>query len=97
MFWDANGDRRNLIWEPTFFVERQIMRPLDVFVEYAGDYAQRLGARQIIHLGGAYKVTPKQQVDLHFGAGLSPGASKQFFAVGYSFRFDHVCARCLLH
>jgi hypothetical protein len=97
VFWNTNEDRRNLIWEPTFFVERQIMRPLEVFVEYAGDYPRHGGARQIIHLGGAYKVTRKQQVDLHFGVGLSPGAPKQFFAVGYSFRFDHVCVRCLLH
>jgi len=82
MFWDTSGHRRNLIWEPTFFVERQIVHPFDVFVEYAGDYAQRLGARQIIHLGGAYKVTPKQQVDLHFGAGLSPVEPKKGWIIG---------------
>jgi len=28
-----------------------------------------------MHFGGAYKVTPRQRVDLHFGAGLSPEAN----------------------
>jgi hypothetical protein len=97
MFWNTDEGRRNFTWEPTFYVERQITSPLDLFIEYAGDYPQRGGARQVMHIGGAYKVTPKQQVDLHFGAGLSPGAPKRFFAVGYSFRFDHFCGRCLLH
>ena len=32
-------------------------------------------ARQIMHFGCAYKVTPRQRVDLHFGAGLSPEAN----------------------
>jgi len=36
---------------------------------------QRGYARQIMHFGGAYKVTPRQRVDLHFGAGLSPEAN----------------------
>jgi hypothetical protein len=97
MFWNTNEARRNFTWEPTFYVERQITSPLDLFIEYAGDYPRRGVARQILHFGGAYKVTPRQQVDLHFGAGLSPGAPKRFFAAGYSFRFDHICGRCLLH
>lgn len=97
MFWNTEEGRRNFTWEPTFYVERQVTSALDLFAEYAGDYPQRGGARQIMHIGGAYKLTRKQQVDLHFGAGLSPGAPKRFLGVGYSFRLDHICGHCLLH
>ena len=97
MLWNTEEGRRNFTWEPTFYAEREITSPLDLFAEYAGDFPQLGGARQIMHIGGAYKVTRKQQVDLHFGAGLSPGAPKRFLGIGYSFRLDHICSHCLLH
>jgi hypothetical protein len=53
MFWNTNEGRRNFTWEPTFYVERQITSPLDLFIEYAGDYPRRGAARQIMHIGGA--------------------------------------------
>jgi hypothetical protein len=93
LFWNTETGRRNLVWEPTFYVERQLTRPLDVFAEYSGDYPQRGEAQQIAHFGLAYKITPLSQVDLHFGFGLSHATPNRFVGVGYSFRVDHLFKR----
>jgi hypothetical protein len=87
-FWNTQDGRRNGDWQPTFYLERQITKTSDAFIEFAGDYTQRGAPREIIHFGTAYRVRPHQQVDFHFGFGLSNAAPAQFFAMGYSFRFD---------
>jgi len=88
LFWNTRAGRRDLIWEPTLTAEKGISDPWSVFVEYAGDFAQQGSSKQIAHFGTAYRITPKQQIDFHFGFGLSPAAPKHFFAVGYSIRLD---------
>ena len=93
IFWYTEDGKRNLTWEPTFYIEKEITKPWDVFAEYAGDFAQWGGPKQIAHLGTAYKITPRQQVDFHFGFGLSHAAPCRFFAVGYSFRADRLWSR----
>jgi hypothetical protein len=90
LFWDTDGGRRNGIWEPTLYLEKQLAEPLDAFVEYAGDYSQRGESKQLLHFGAAYKVTPLHQVDFHFGFGLNAATPNHFFAVGYSLRLDHL-------
>jgi hypothetical protein len=89
LFWDTDAGRRNGIWEPTQYLEKQLREPLDAFVEYAGDYSQRGESKQLLHFGAAYKVTPLHQVDFHFGFGLNTATPNHFFAVGYSLRLDH--------
>lgn len=54
--------------------EKEIAGPWSVFVEYAGDFAQQGGSKQITHVGTAYRITPKQQIDFHLGFGVSPAA-----------------------
>jgi hypothetical protein len=93
LFWYTQDGKRNLTWEPTIYLEKQITKPWDVFAEYGGDFAQLGGSRELAHFGTAYKITPKNQVDLHFGFGLSRATPGQFFAVGYSFRIDKVWKR----
>jgi hypothetical protein len=73
--------------ESTFLLDRQLTAPWDAFVEYAGDFPQAGGPRHLLHFGTAYKITAKQQVDLHVGVGLSRAAVDHFVGVGYSFRF----------
>jgi hypothetical protein len=90
LFWNTDGARRNGLWEPTFSLEKEITKPWDAFVEYAGDYRQHGGPREIAHFGTAYRITPKPQVDFHFGFGLSWDAPSRFFALGYSFRIESV-------
>jgi hypothetical protein len=90
VFWNTEEGKRNLTAEQTFYIEKEITKPWDAFAEYAGDFSQWGGSKQIAHLGTAYRITPTQQVDFHFGFGLSHNAPGRFFAVGYSFRIDRV-------
>jgi hypothetical protein len=93
LFWYTENGRRNLTWEPTFFVAKEITKPWEVFAEYGGDFAQRGESQQIAHFGTAYLINPKHQIDFHFGFGLSHGAPSRFFAGGYSFRVDGLWGR----
>jgi hypothetical protein len=93
LFYETDNRHRKVTWEPTFYVEREIAKHSDVFVEYGGDYARSDGSRQVVHLGTAYRITPKHQIDFHFGFGLSHAAPSQFFAAGYSFRIHHLFGR----
>ena len=90
IFWPTEEGRRNLILEPTFVLQRDLSKSLDVFAEYGGDYVQHGGSKQTIHFGTAYRINSTNQVDFHFGFGLSSSTPHQFFAVGYSFRIDRL-------
>jgi hypothetical protein len=90
LFWNTDNGTRNNVWEPTFYLERQITKPLDAFAEYAADYAQRVESKHVVHFGAAFKLNPANQLDLHFGFGLNHATPSRFFAVGYSFRIDRL-------
>jgi hypothetical protein len=90
LFYQTEDGQRNPIWEATFYLEREITRRADWFVEYAGDFPRTGGSSQIIHCGTAFRVTPKQQIDFHFGFGLSSAAPKYFVGAGYSFQIDNL-------
>jgi hypothetical protein len=87
VYWPTQVDARNLTGESTFLLDRQLAKPLDAFIEYAGDFPQRGGPRHLLHFGASYKITPRQQLDLHYGIGLSSAAIDHFIGIGYSFRF----------
>jgi hypothetical protein len=88
VFWFTHDTRRSPTGEATFYVEKQLTKPWDIFAEYVGDYPKGGGPIQIAHFGTAFKVTHLHQVDFHFGFGLSHAAPERFIGVGYSFRFD---------
>jgi hypothetical protein len=88
VYWPTQGDRRSLTGESTFLFDRQITKPMDAFIEYAGDFPQRGGPRHLLHFGASYKIAPQQQVDVHVGVGLSSAAIDHFVGLGYSFRFQ---------
>jgi len=81
-----DGSHR-VVGESTFLVDRQLTKAWDAFTEYAGDFPQLGGPRHLLHLGTAYKITPRQQLDLHVGVGLSAAAPDHFVGIGYSFCF----------
>lgn len=87
-FWNTKTGRRNLVWELTVVAEKEISGSWSVFGEYAGDFAQQGSSKQIIHFGTAYRITPRQQIDFHFGFGVSHTTPVHFLAVGYSIRLD---------
>ena len=91
MYWPTTqGDARDLTGESTFLLDRQLTKPADAFIEYAGDFPQRGGPRHLLHFGAAYKITPHQQLDIHYGIGLSSAAPNHFIGIGYSFRLQAV-------
>jgi hypothetical protein len=88
LLWPTQGARRNLTGQASFYLDRQITSRWDAFVEYGGEFPQRGGPQHIIHPGTSYKITPNQQLDFHFGFGLSSAAVDHFVGIGYSFQFD---------
>ena len=87
-YWPTYGSSRNFTGETTFLLDRQLTKPWDVFVEYAGDFPERYGTRQLLQFGSTYKLTPHQQIDFHVAFGLSSAAPDTFKGVGYSFLFQ---------
>lgn len=80
-----NG-HRNVTGETTFLFDRQLTARCDAFAEYAGDFPQQGPPRHLLHFGTAYKLAAEQQLDFHFGVGLSAAAVDHFIGIGYSFR-----------
>jgi len=86
-YWPTVTGKRNFTGEGTVFFDRQLKRSWDVFVEYAGDFPERGGSRQVLHFGTAYKLAPHHQIDFHVAAGLSAAAPSSFVGFGYSYLF----------
>ncbi len=84
------GSTRNVTGETTFLFDRQLTKPWDAFVEYAGDFPETGGPRHLLHFGTALKVAPRQQIDFHVGVGLSSAAVDHIVGFGYSFRFQAI-------
>lgn len=85
VYFLTKGTRRNITGETTFLIDRTLTKHWDAFVEYAGDFPQSSGPRNLAHVGSSYRLTPRQQVDLHFGVDLSAAAPSHFVGIGYSF------------
>lgn len=87
VYWPTEGMRRNATGQSTWELDRQLRRSWDAFVEYAGEFPQRGGPQNILHLGTAYRISNNQQLDFHAGFGLSSAAPDRIIGIGYSFRF----------
>jgi len=88
LYWPTQVDARNLTGQSTFLLDRQLRNPMDAFIEYAGEFPQRGGPQHLLHLGVAYKITPHNQLDVHYGIGLSSAEVNHFIGIGYSFRIQ---------
>lgn len=84
-YWPTVAGSHDFTGEVTFVLDRQITKPWDAFVEYAGDFRERGGSRQLLHFGSSYKLSPRQQIDFQIAAGLSNAAPHMFVGIGYSF------------
>jgi len=49
VYWPTQGRTRNVTGESTFLVDRQLTKPWDAFVEYAGDFPELGGPRHLLH------------------------------------------------
>jgi hypothetical protein len=90
VYWPTQGRTRNVTGESTFLLDRQLTKPWDAFIEYAGDFPEVGGPRHLLHFGTALKIAKQQQIDFHVGVGLSSAAIDHFVGIGYSFRFQTI-------
>jgi hypothetical protein len=93
VYWPTQGRTRNVTGEGTLLFDRQLTKPWDAFVEYAGDFPEVGGPRHLLHFGTAVKIAKQQQIDFHVGVGLSSAAVDHIVGVGYSFRFQAIHRR----
>ena len=87
VYWPTEAGKHTLTGQTTFYAVRQLTKPWAAFVEYAGNFPERSGSQQILDFGSTYALTPRQQIDFHFGFGLSSAAPTAFVGFGYSFYF----------
>jgi hypothetical protein len=72
-FWYTEDGRRNLTWEPTFYIEKQPTKRWDAFGEYAGNFAQWGASKQIAYFGTAYgSQHPTRSISISESASLTP-------------------------
>jgi hypothetical protein len=90
VYYPTQGRTRNVTGEFTFLLDRQLTKPWDAFVEYAGDFPEDGGPRHFLHFGTALKIAMQQQIDFHVGVGLSSAAVDHLVGIGYSFRFQAI-------
>ena len=97
--WKAIVDDTTLWWRRDFYIgrspkafviEKKVGERADLFVEYVGDFPDRAGPRHLLNSGGAYRLTPTQQIDFHVGFGLNRNAPNWLFGLGYSIRRDRL-------
>jgi hypothetical protein len=83
---------RNVTGESTILLDRLLTPRWDVILEYVGDFPERGGTRQLLHFATEVRVGKRQQqqLDFHYGVGLSSAAVDHFVGVGYSFRLQAV-------
>ena len=86
-YWPTLSGTRNFTSEATFLLDRQLSKPWDAFVEFAADFPQRGGSRELLHVGTAYKLAPHHQIDFHMAVGLSDAAPRSFVGIGYCFLY----------
>lgn len=88
LFAPTQANQRNLTGESTVILDRLLARSWSAFVEYVGDFPERGGSRQSLHLGTAWRFTNNQQLDFHYGVGVTPAAANHLIGFGYSLRFN---------
>jgi hypothetical protein len=90
VYWPTQGHTRNVTGESTFLIDRQLTKPWDAFIEYAGDFPENGEPRHLLHFGTALKISKQQQIDFHVGVGLSSATVDHLIGIGYSFRIQAI-------
>jgi len=86
--WFTTEPHENPSFESTLEIERKIGTSANIFVEYAANYPRHARPRDLLDGAGLWRVTPRQQLDLHAGFGINRPRPDHFFGIGYSFRLD---------
>jgi hypothetical protein len=90
LYAPTQDHKRDVTGESTILLDRLLAPPWDVILEYVGDFPERGGTRQLLHFATELRIGKRQQqqLDFHYGVGLSSAAVDHFIGIGYSFRFQ---------
>jgi hypothetical protein len=88
--WLTTEPHDNPTLESTFEIERDLGRAGTLFVEYAANYPRHARPTDILDGAALWRITPRQQLDLHAGFGMNRPSPNHFLGVGYSFRLDGI-------
>jgi hypothetical protein len=69
--WLTTEPHDNPTFESTFEIERKLGSSATVFAEYAGNYPRHARPTDILDGAALWRVTPRQQLDLHAGFGTN--------------------------
>ena len=86
--WPTEAGRHIATGQTSLYADRQLTSPWDAYVEYSGTFPQHGGPQHLIDFGTAFKPTPHQQLDIHYGVGLSSATPDYSVGFGYSVRFQ---------
>jgi len=89
LVWFPSDSQKNLTFEPTFALEKELGDSVGLFAEYVGDYDHQRPS-QLADGGGTWRFTRTQQLDFHVGFGLNSSSVDNYFGIGYSIRLDHL-------
>lgn len=86
----VSGPHGDILYEPAVMLSRSIGKKAAAFCEYGGFFVQNTHdpGISIAHFGGVYDLNKYNQLDLHFGFGMSRTSPSAFVGAGYSYRFD---------
>jgi hypothetical protein len=76
--------------QSTFVIEKDVGPHGYLFIEYVGNFQAHGGSSQMFNSGGAYRLSPTQQVDFHIAVGLNRNTPAYIIGLGYSVRLDRV-------
>jgi len=86
--WFTSDPQANPTFLTTLELERRFGTSATIFAEYAADYPHHARPTHLIDGALLWRVTPRQQLDLHAGFGINRPSPDYLLAMGYSFRLD---------
>lgn len=86
-FYPTDGDDRNFTFVPTVSFGYALSDRWGAFLEWAAEFPERGGQVHLLHHGYTYALSDRQQLDVHFGFGLTRAAPDFFIGGGYVVRF----------
>jgi hypothetical protein len=88
--WHRHDSDENRSSQTSLYLDKSVSDATDVFVEYVNDYQRGASVENRVGMGGSYRYTPTQQIDLKIETGLNAASPNWYITAGYSFRFDRL-------
>ena len=86
--WFAAEPHDSPSLEATVELERDLGSSATLFAEYAANYPRHARPTDILDGAALWRLTQRQQLDLHAGFGINRPVPAHFCGIGYSFRLD---------